>query len=80
MWWAIKSSDFKVMGSRNIFQGRWWEFLGFRGVCGFSGFRGEDLKWGEDQDSGGVETPIGAMPITPLMMMVMITSFNMMFN
>ena len=27
------------------------------GGFGFSGFRGEDLKWGEGKDSGGVHNP-----------------------
>jgi hypothetical protein len=43
---------------------RFWEIFGIQGggVPGFSRFRGDLLKWGEDNYSGGgVETPVGGM-------------------
>ena len=45
---------------------RFWEIFGIQGGGGpgFSRFRGDLLKWGEDNYSGGggVETPVGGMP------------------
>ena len=32
-----------------------------QGVVRFSGFKGKDLTRGEGKNSGGVETPVGAM-------------------